>query len=67
MKGAGGAGTPLQRTQRALQAGCDMALLCNDRPGTNEVARKLETPESGAQDPVKINRLERMRALCPAS
>lgn len=62
MKGAGGAGTPLQRTQRALQAGCDMALLCNDRPAANEVARKLEIPESWAQDPAKINRIERMRA-----
>ncbi len=62
MKGAEGAGTLLQRTQRALQAGCDMALLCNDRPAANEVARKLEMPESWARDPVKINRIERMRA-----
>ena len=62
MKGAEGAGAPLQRTQRALQAGCDMALICNDRLAANEVARKLEIPESGARDPAKINRIERMRA-----
>ena len=62
MKGAEGAGTPLQRTQRALQAGCDMALICNDSLAANEVARKLEMSESGTQDPAKINRIEGMRA-----
>ncbi len=61
MKGAENTGTLLQRTQRALQAGCDMALICNDRPGANEVARKLEIPESGEQDPITANRIEGMR------
>ncbi len=67
MKGAESAGTPLQRTQRALQAGCDMALICNDRPAASEVARKLETPWPDTQDPSKINRIEKMRALYPAT
>ena len=63
MKGAEGAGTPLQRTQRALQAGCDMALICNDSLAANEVARNIEMPMPGMQDSVKINRIERLRAL----
>jgi len=67
MKGAEGAGTPLQRTQRALQAGCDMALICNDRPAANEVARNLETPWPDPQDPTKIDRIEKMRALYPTT
>ncbi len=61
MQGAGGAATPLQRTRRALQAGCDMALICNDRPAAYEVARKLGMLQSGAPGSVKISPLERMR------
>ena len=67
MKGAEGAGAPLRRTQRALQAGCDMALICNDRPAANEVARKLEMPGPGARDPLKANLFETMRASSPCT
>ncbi len=36
MGGAVGMGTYSQRLQRALNAGCDLVLLCNDHPGIQE-------------------------------
>ncbi len=42
MAGAAGAGDFPQRAQAALGAGCDMVLVCNDRPGAVAVAQWLE-------------------------
>ncbi len=55
MKSAHDAGTPLQRTALALQAGCDMALICNDATNAEFVAQEL----TGAQ--TAQYRLETMR------
>ena len=56
MKGAHEAGSPLDRTVAALDAGCDMALICNDPQSARAVAESLDIP----QPPVQT-RMERMR------
>ncbi len=43
MAGAVVAGTPLQRTEAALNAGCDMVLVCNDPEAANTVLKGLQT------------------------
>jgi beta-N-acetylhexosaminidase len=56
MEGAAVAGGPPQRARAALDAGCDMVLLCNNPEGLDEVLDSLkETPL------VKPERLEQMR------
>lgn len=47
MKGADMAGGYPEKTEAALQAGCDMVLVCNNRQGALEVLRYLEN--SGVQ------------------
>ena len=42
MAGAHVAGTPAARAEAAWSAGCDMVLVCNDRPGAVAVAQWLE-------------------------
>lgn len=55
MHGAHGVGTPLERALAALAAGCDMALLCNDRAAAEAVADSLHSPA----DAVRASRLAR--------
>ncbi len=43
MQGACTAGNAMQRTKSALQAGCDMALICNDHDSALSVADELGT------------------------
>ena len=43
MKGAHVGGNVIRRTKRALQAGCDMVLLCNDHKSASSIADELGT------------------------
>jgi len=58
MAAAKAVGNPTQRVRLALEAGCDMVLLCNDRAAVLDV---LETFE-WEQDDVTQSRLVSMRA-----
>jgi len=55
MHGAHGAGTPPQRAQAALQAGCDMVLVCNDR----DAAQAVIDAGYSTGDAVRASRLAR--------
>ena len=46
MAGAVSTGTPLQRAQAALKAGCDMLLVCNDPSAVAEILQGLVVNES---------------------
>lgn len=56
MAGAGGVGDHLARATAALDAGCDVALLCNNRPAVEQLLSQLERPA----DPVLGTRLARL-------
>lgn len=56
MAGAGVAGTPPERADAALTAGCDMVLACNDRPAALAILDGLRH----APDPVSQLRLIRL-------
>jgi beta-N-acetylhexosaminidase len=45
-----------ERAGAALEAGCDMVLVCNDQAGAAEVLRSLE----GCADPVAQSRIARI-------
>ncbi len=56
MHGAHAAGDPVERSRRALAAGCDMILFCNDRPGAARIVASL----SATAEPVRSARLARL-------
>ncbi|MBN8431755.1 beta-N-acetylhexosaminidase [Microbulbifer salipaludis] len=58
MEGAGAAGGYAERIRAAMQAGCDMGVVCNNREGALEVLSALEGYEP---NPLSSRRLERMR------
>lgn len=61
MGGAAGAGDPAARARAALEAGCDMVLVCNDRDAAAQVVETLRDPV----DPVVGMRLARMHGRHP--
>ncbi len=62
MAGAGFAGSYPQRVYRALQAGCDMVLICNNQA----LARELLDELTISPDPASQLRLMRMHGAQPA-
>jgi len=56
MSGAAQAGNVVERARQALAAGCDIVLLCNDRPGTEHLLSTFKT----AIEPLTQVRLMRM-------
>ncbi|WP_299258738.1 beta-N-acetylhexosaminidase [uncultured Kushneria sp.] len=58
MKGAAMAGGPGERVMAALEAGCDLVLLCNDPEGAAEARQTLHSP---MREPLVQRRLERLR------
>ncbi len=62
MAGAAYAGDYVERARRALEAGCDMVLVCNAPGAAGQV---LEALSGIALDPRRAERLERMRGRFP--
>ncbi len=50
MKGAADAGTMSERARRAMAAGCDMVLVCNDAAAAREVAASLDTEHADGRE-----------------
>lgn len=63
MHGAHQVGTPAQRAQAALRAGCDMVLVCNDREAALEVVSGVAAPEQedAGQRVLRASRMARFR------
>ena len=65
MKGAGFMGDFVARSEKALNAGCDLLLLCNEREGVIQVLDKLklsENPLHSHAHQTRLNRLFKKRA-----
>jgi beta-N-acetylhexosaminidase len=56
MGGAAGAGTMAERARQALDAGCDMVLVCNDRPGLKDLLAQL-APAPRPEGHMRLRRL----------
>lgn len=54
MKGAGVVGGYKARAQAALDAGCNMILICNDAKGATEVLEELVWPKSKPEYPAQL-------------
>jgi len=61
MAGAGGMGTPAERATAALAAGCDLLLVCNDRPAALAVLASQPT----APNPINQVRFMRLHGRGP--
>ncbi|MGB5347472.1 MAG: beta-N-acetylhexosaminidase [Woeseia sp.] len=59
MKAAADYGTMTQRARLALQAGCDMVLICNDRPAARTAVAKL----ADYSNPLSLVRLARLHGV----
>ena len=60
MKAAVTLGDPLARTRQALQAGCDMVLICNDREAVMQVIDNLGQYDSPDDSQISQARLARL-------
>ena len=60
MAGAGWAGSPPERAQAALAAGCDMVLACNDRAAAVAILERLDQVNYG-MPPASLRRLAALR------
>ena len=60
MKGAGFMGDFVARSEKALHAGCDLLLLCNEREGVIQVLDKLKLEESATHFAARQVRLKQL-------
>lgn len=60
MKGAGFMGDFVQRSEKALSAGCDLLLLCNERAGVEQVLDNLKFSENAPHFHARQARLQRL-------
>lgn len=58
MKGAGFMGDFVERSEKALNAGCDLLLLCNEREGVIQVLDHLKLTEDPAHFSARQSRLQ---------
>ncbi|MCE9678384.1 beta-N-acetylhexosaminidase [Shewanella sp. AS1] len=56
MKGASVAGGYQEKAKAALEAGCDMILVCNDNVGVTELLNEFEWPEQVSSTPASLLR-----------